>query len=100
MKDDVLTVRRYGRDQIEPFLEYLNNLHDNIDFTIEIEGEVDDKPGLPFLDMRCITADGRIKTHVYRKPSNTNRYLQYSSNGPPSQKVGVLKSFLYRAHNL
>ena len=96
VKDDVLTLLRYGRDQVEPFLA----LHENIEFTCEIENENNGEPGIPFLDMRCVTSGREIKTHVYRKPSNTNRCINFSSHGPPNQKIGVLKSFLYRAHKL
>lgn len=57
--------------------DYLNNLHPNMRFTMEIEGP----QGLPVLDIflyrRC---DGSLGHHVYRKPTRTNVYMNTVSH--------------------
>lgn len=70
-----------------------NNVHSNIKFTIEtnINNE------LPFLDMLLKIIDGRVYTSVYRKPTHTDRYLNYKSNHPPHVKNGVIKNLVHRA---
>ena len=52
---------------------------------------------LPFMDVVLKrSVSGKIETAVYRKPSHTERYLQFSSYHPPGMKKAVLRSLLAR----
>ena len=56
------------------FLDHLNSIDDNIQFTSE-----DSRPdgSMPFLDILIIpNQDGSLSTTVYRKPTHTDLYLQ------------------------
>ena len=94
IEDDIFCVWQHGEDQIEPFLQYLNSCEERISFTKEIEGEKGE-PGLSFMDMHCRRSGENIITKVYRKPSNTNRYLNFRSNGPLQTKIGIMEGFFY-----
>ena len=76
--DDVLVIWNYGESQIEGFLEHFNNLGGEIVFTIE--NETGNK--LPFLDIWIHRKNNKLVFSIYRKPTNNNRYLSFTSNFP------------------
>jgi hypothetical protein len=86
--DDTFVIWPHGSDKMEKFLNHLNGLHRNIQFTIQIEGD----SHLPFLDIDIYRRmDGSLGHKVYRKPTHTNLYanpqsLQHTSR---SFNVGV-----------
>ena len=44
--------------------------------------------------------ENRIKTSVYRKPSNTGIFLHYQSHVDNRYKTALIKTLLYRAKRL
>ena len=67
------------------FFDMLNNLDDNIKFTME---KYTDK--LPFLDiMVMIKEDGTISTDIFYKTINTHRYLDFRSCHKRHVKINV-----------
>ena len=70
--DDTFTV--LDSENIDDFLQHLNNQQPSIRFTMETEE--DNK--LAFLDTAVLTEpDGRLTTSVYRKLTHTDRYLAH-----------------------
>ena len=63
-----------------------------------IEESVDHK--LPFLNVLVDTREDRVKTTVYRKPTDVGRCLNELSECPDRYKVSVIKGFLFRAKTL
>ncbi|KAJ8913319.1 hypothetical protein NQ315_013289 [Exocentrus adspersus] len=52
---------------------------------------------LPFLDVmisKNTEINSNFQTNVYRKKTNTNRYLNFNSNHHLSIKKGVIKKFV------
>ncbi|XP_076659914.1 uncharacterized protein LOC143363201 [Halictus rubicundus] len=93
--DDTFVVWSHGRDTLDNFLQYINSLHPNIQFTMEIENT---DRSLPFLDVLITRKpDGSLGHQVYRKPTHTNRYLHASSHHHPAQKNSVISSLINRA---
>ena len=72
--DDVLTA--VPADQVDGMLAHINSINQ---FTFEREqGHV-----IPFLDVMILhNDDGSLSTKVYRKPTHTDQYLQFSSHSP------------------
>ena len=58
----------------------------HIKFATDLPGTV----GLPFLDTWTNHTANSIKSTVYRKPTHTDRHLQYISNHPISTKLFVI----------
>ena len=90
--DDTFTFIK--EDQIDHVLNVLNNFHQDIKFTHEVE-----EGTISFLDVQaCRNTDGTLKTEVFRKSSDTNIYLHWDSFCPKSWKIGTLKGLVRRAH--
>ena len=70
---------------LEEFYCKLNNMNENIQFTMERS-----RDKLPFLDvMILIGDDGRIKTDIYSKPTDTHMYLNFKSCHPKHVKLNI-----------
>jgi hypothetical protein len=93
--DDVFAIIRARK--IQEILAKINNFHKDIEFTLEMEQD----GKLPFLDvMTYEREDKAIGHYVYRKPTQTNTYLNYNSFHPIAHKVSVCDTLLSRAFNL
>ncbi|VDM02147.1 unnamed protein product [Schistocephalus solidus] len=80
--DDTFVIIK--RSHLQAFRALLNSIFPDIQFTIE--EEVNNQ--LPFLDVHVTKlADGKIKTTVYRKATNTRRILNFRSNHPDNNLV-------------
>ena len=96
--DDTLSSWSYGLDNLQNFLDHINSFHPSIKFTYELQK--DDKT-IPFLDvLLSIKEDGSLGHKVYRKPTHTDRYLNYNSFHHPSIKNSVCKTLVNRAKTI
>ena len=85
------------RDQVDGFLQHLNNQQPTICFTIETEKD----NSIPFLNTSVIRdSNGLLTTSVYIKPTHTDQYLAYDSHHPQSVKHGIVKCLYDRAKHL
>uniref|UniRef100_A0A5S6PZS4 AP-2 complex subunit alpha n=1 Tax=Trichuris muris TaxID=70415 RepID=A0A5S6PZS4_TRIMR len=93
--DDIFAIVKKGHE--DELLNHLNSLfpHD-IQFTIEKETG----GRLPFLDVLIIKDGHKLKTTVYRKPTNSGKYLNFYSNHPKNVKVGIVTGMVDRALKL
>ena len=93
-KNTCLKVRR--RDAAERFLEYINELHPNIKFTIE--NEQDNQ--LPFLDILIKRTEQGFTTNVYRKKTFTGQGTNYYSSCALVFKLNSISTLLHRAFTI
>ena len=85
-------------EDVIPFLQHINSIHPSIQFTHELE---DDDHCLPFLDVLLYRSeDGSVSTSVYRKPTHTDRYLDFASHHPLLHKAAVVKTLFSRADTI
>ena len=89
--DDVHSSTR--KDQVNKLQEHLNSINPHIKCTIGLPGT----DGLPFLDTLIKPTSKSIESTVYRKPTHTDRHLDYTSNYPISAKLSVIYTLTHRA---
>ena len=83
------------KDQVDILFNHINQIDDHIKFTIE---SPDSEGSIPFLDTKCSpNSNHTIQTTVYRKPTHTDRYLDWKSNHPISVKWSVIQALTHRA---
>ena len=81
----------------QKMLDHLNMQDENVKFTIEREMDRE----LPFLDAKTIALpNGNIEVEVYRKPTHTDQYLNFTSEHPYQHKVSVMNTLLHRKDHL
>ena len=72
----------------------MNNLHQNIKFTMEERSNVE----LAFLGILLKRNNGEISLLVYRKPTHNDQYLYYNFHHQISCKESVVSSLFNRAY--
>ena len=76
---------------VQNLLDHLNKQHPSIRFTVETERE----GKLPYLDVRVSRVEiGAVE--VYRKPTHSSRYLQFSSHHSDNAKISVARALFER----
>ena len=76
-------------DSIEPFLNFINDLHPNLKFTIEYATDT-----FPFLNVEMKFNDFDFDSWVYRKPTHTGQMLNFSAMCPDKWKRGLILCLL------
>ena len=62
--------------------------------------EIENNNSIAFLDVLVSKNNCRLTTTVHRKPTHTDRYLNYRSNHHPLIKLGIIKCLRNRALNV
>lgn len=78
------------------FLEFVNSIHPNLEFTIEKESN----NVLPFLDVNVTREQNCFNTSVYRKPTFTGLCNSYFSFCPTVFKLNAIKTLIFRAYHI
>ena len=81
-----------SKDEANTILQYLNEQHPNIKFTIEYERN----NKLPFVDTCVKRMPDRYITTVYHKKTFTGVYLNWTSLTSRKYKIGLIKCLLNR----
>ena len=93
MDDSFVIIKK---DSVSAFHDFLNSINPKISFTIETENN----GKAAFLDTLVTRKNGVITTNVYRKPTHTDRYLDYTSHHEKKHKISTATTLLNRASNL
>ena len=72
--DDIFLIWPHGMYTLETFLEDANRTHPNISSTHEYSSTA-----VSYLDVIININNGNVTTSLYKKQTNNNRYLQYTS---------------------
>jgi hypothetical protein len=83
--DDVFATIN-NKEQCQQILEYLNNQHPNIKFTVEKERN----NKLAFLDTSVSRKHNKLSTCIYHKPTFTGVYLNWTSLTARKYKISLI----------
>lgn len=96
--DDTFELWMGTNKKLQEFIQYINQIHPKIKFTVEQE---DCNHSLSFLDLSIKrTPNHHFKTSIYRKPMAVMKPLHYESAHHPAQKWGTLTSAVLKARKL
>ena len=84
------------KHHIDLFLNYLNNCHNCIKFTKEVEKE----NCLNFLDIKITKNNNKFSTSIYRKPTFTGLTMNFQSFAPLKYKINLIKTLIHRAFSI
>ena len=68
--DDIFFIWKHGEEKLKEFIDVLNKKHHSIKFTAELS-----KTQINFLDVILSLENGKIKTDLYVKPTDTYQYF-------------------------
>ena len=85
-----------NKNAITNFHDTLNSIDPHIKFTIEHEKDEQ----IAFLDMLISRRNNSISIHVYRKPTHTDRCLDYASHHDLKHKISTANTLINRSLNL
>ena len=90
--DDTFVILK--KSELDRFHQHLNTLIPGIKFTMEEECDAK----LPFLDILIMRqTNGNLETTVYRKPTTTDRILNFQSNHPTCHLKSCVRTLFHRA---
>ena len=81
---------------VASFHDSLNSINRHISFTIEHESNGQ----LLFPDILISRDNGKLMVNIYRKPTHTDRYLDFHSHHDRKHKISTAETLLHRALNL
>lgn len=90
--DDTILLFNGNARQLNILNNYLNKIHKNMQFTLEIE----ENHSINFLDLTITQSDKNLKFKIYRKPTATDLTIHSTSHHPQTQKMAAYNSFVYR----
>ena len=84
------------KDAVSSFHDTLNTCDPKISFTIKLENNGQ----IAFLDTLVSRRNGVAFIEIFRKPTHTDRYLDFSSHHAKEHKISTASTLLFRASNL
>ena len=88
--DDIL--RDIKKNKINETLTKINELDDNLKFTLEREKDA----SIPFLDMRIIRNNTKLESTWYTKPTDTGLLMNFHALAPLKYKRSVVVGMIHR----
>ena len=93
--DDVLACIKI--EEVENILSCVNSINNHIQFTAEKE----ENNSISFLDLKIMKKpNGSLNFGIYRKPTHTDKYLNFDSYNPIQHKNSVIRTLIHRAEHL
>jgi len=94
--DDILMLFKGTQRQLMNLHNYINKIHGNLEFTIEVENNNQ----INFLDINIEKANNKHNFKIYRKPTQTDQTIHYSSNHPIQHKMSAYQHMIIRLNSI
>ena len=89
--DDIFFLWTFGPTKLKQFFDVCNSFDPHIKFEQMVSPTT-----IPFLDVQVILDNGKIKTDLYTKPTDTHQYLNWISCHPHHTKAAIPYSLALR----
>ena len=94
--DDLFFIFIGSESSIQKLEDLLNNLHPSIKFTLKYS-----RTNVEYLDLMIyLDSERKLRTSLYRKPTDCQAYLHYNSHHPHHTKTGIIYSQALRFNRL
>ncbi|XP_047141171.1 uncharacterized protein LOC124816160 [Hydra vulgaris] len=94
--DNVLLIFEGTLSELDELKTYMNSLHKNIKFTFDTSTK-----SVSFMDLTLTKNENNtISSTIYKKPTDTLSLLNFHSNHPRHQKIGIVYSQARRLNRL
>lgn len=93
--DDILCLWQGTERQLESFLNQINNINKNIQFTMELGGKI-----INYLDLTIEITNKKHEFNIYRKPTFSDNIIHYNSRHHQTHKLSVFHSMLHRLNTV
>jgi hypothetical protein len=90
--DDILLIFDQQKTNIHTINSHMNNLHHNLNFTPTLE----EHSIINHLDLSIYRGTHHLQLEIYRKPTQTDTTIHFSSNQPLNQNLAVYSSYIDR----
>ncbi|VEL33281.1 unnamed protein product [Protopolystoma xenopodis] len=91
--DDYFAPWSYGKENLEEFLQFVNQIDAKIQFTMEVE----ESEQLPFMDVEVIHSNETLKKKLYRKKSYSGIILNFRSHHNYRLMIGLMTSMIIQS---
>lgn len=92
--DDIVAIVK--KENLQTIFEHINNIHQSVKFTMELE----ENNILNFLDIKIIRRNNMLKFGIFRKSTNTNRFITIDSFHHITHKQAAFHSMAHRLFNI
>ena len=82
--DDIFGIWTGSEAELSAWVKYLNDCHNSIKFTLDFS-----KTEIPFLDTLVYIEENKVKTKLYKKPTDNKQYLHFNSEHPQHVKTAI-----------
>ena len=93
--DDIFFLWTFGPTKLQQFFDACNSFDPHIKFEQTVSSTT-----IPFLDVQVILDNGKIKTDLYTKPTDTHQYLNWTSCHPRHTKAAIPYSLALRLRRI
>ena len=82
-------------NKINEFHSHINKIHENINFTMELENN----NNIKFLDIDITKNHNKLEFNIYRKPTQTDTIIPHDSYHHHTHKFAAIKTYLHRCNS-
>jgi len=90
--DDILIIFDQSKTNKSLILNLMNNIHKHLEFKITEEENIN----INYLDLTIHGRNNKLSTEIYRKPTQTDITIHFTSNHPFEQKFAAFISYINR----
>ena len=79
-------IRTHGENELKSFIEKFKQFHLKLSFTYESNKKI------AFLDYKVNVFENKLTTNLHVKPTDTHKYLDYTSSHPEHTEKSIVYS--------